>query len=282
MKRKEGNNEMIPKLTKPVMVFLSIVGLLTVGSVLQSTTPIFYTHIGPNIAFAQQQKTPTEIISTIKTLLNQTINEFRNENFTGARQLASTAYLDNFEFIEAPLEKHDKALEKNTEIMLREQLRQFIKDKSPMESIQQLINNINLNLNKAETLLANESPIQTIESETSASATADTTNNQANQTTSSSTTSKATEVRIVGDEVKEPYIPGSIIITSGDKVRWINTDVEAHTVTSGLEGNADKGKQFDSGLLNANQTFEHTFDKPGRYNYYCTVHPIMTGLVNVS
>ena len=63
-----------------------------------------------------------------------------------------------------PLEKHDKALEKNTEIMLREQLRQVIKDKSPIESIQQLISNINLNLNKAETLLANESPIQTIKS----------------------------------------------------------------------------------------------------------------------
>ncbi|HZE78503.1 MAG TPA: hypothetical protein VE089_08145 [Nitrososphaeraceae archaeon] len=41
-------------------------------------------------------------------------------------------------------------------------------------------------------------------------------------------------MRIVGDEVKEPYIPGSILITSGDKVKWINTDVEAHTVTSGL------------------------------------------------
>jgi plastocyanin len=277
MKRKEGNNEKIPNLSKPVIVFLSIVGLLIVGSVLQSTTPIFHTHIAPNIAFAQQQKTPTEIISTIKTLLNQTMNEYRNENFTGAQQLASTAYLDNFEFIEAPLEKHDKALEKNTEIMLREQMRQVIKDKSPIENIQQLINNIDLNLNKAEALLANESSIQTIESETS---TAD--DNQTNQTTSSSTTSNATEVRIVGDEVKEPYIPGSIIITSGDKVKWINTDVEAHTVTSGLESSADTGKQFNLGLLNANQTFEHTFVNPGTYNYYCTVHPIMTGLVNVS
>ena len=160
MKQKEGNNEKIPNLTKPVIVFLSIVGLLTVGSVLQSTTSIFNTHIGPNIALAQQQKTPTEIISTIKALLNQTINEYRNENFTGAQQLASTAYLDNFEFIEAPLEKHDKALEKNTEIMLREQLRQVIKDKSPIENIQELVNNVNANLDKAETLLANESPIQ--------------------------------------------------------------------------------------------------------------------------
>jgi len=162
MRRKEGNNEKIPNLTKPVMAFLSIAGLLTVGSVLQSTTPIFHTHIASSVAFAQQQKTATEIISTIKTLLNQTINEYRNENFTGAQQLASTAYLDNFEFIEAPLEKHDKALEKNTEIMLREQLRQVIKDKSPIENIQELVNNVNANLDKVGTLLANESPIQTM------------------------------------------------------------------------------------------------------------------------
>jgi hypothetical protein len=36
------------------------------------------------------------------------------------------------EFIEVPLDKHDKALKENTEIMLREQLRQSIKDKLPL------------------------------------------------------------------------------------------------------------------------------------------------------
>ncbi|MFL6315410.1 MAG: plastocyanin/azurin family copper-binding protein [Nitrososphaeraceae archaeon] len=30
------------------------------------------------------------------------------------------------------------------------------------------------------------------------------------------------------------------------------------------------------------KTFEHTFDEPGIYNYFCTIHPIMTGLVNVN
>ena len=260
------------------MVFLSIAGLLSVGSVLQSTTRIFNTSIDSTLAFAQEQqkKTPAEIISKVRSLLNQTINEYKNQNFTGAQSLASSAYLDHFEFIEAPLEKHDKALKENTEIMLREQLRQLIKDKSPVGNIQQLINNINSNLNKAETLLANETPIQTIESETSSTATT------TNQTSPTVISSKAFEVKIVGDEVKEPYVPGSIIIQSGDPVRWINSDEEVHTVTSGLEGSTGNGRQFDSGLLNANQTFEHVFDKPGTYNYYCTVHPIMTGVVNVS
>ena len=278
MKQKEEHNDKVPNLTKHVMVFLSIAGLLSVGSVLQSTTRIFNTSIDSTLAFAQEQqkKTPAEIISKVRSLLNQTINEYKNQNFTGAQSLASSAYLDHFEFIEAPLEKHDKALKENTEIMLREQLRQLIKDKSPVGNIQQLINNINSNLNKAETLLANETPIQTIESETSSTATT------TNQTSPTVISSKAFEVKIVGDEVKEPYVPGSIIIQSGDPVRWINSDEEVHTVTSGLEGSTDNGRQFDSGLLNANQTFEHIFDKPGTYNYHCTVHPIMTGVVNVS
>jgi plastocyanin len=277
MKQEEGNKDKIQNLTKPVMALLSIAGLLIMASVLQSATLISTTPIASQMAFAQQQKTPKEIISTVKTLLNQTINEYRNQNFTGAQGLASSAYLDNYEFIEAPLDKHDKALNENTEIMLREQLRQMIKDKSPIENVQQLINHINSNLDKVESLLANESPIQTMTSAASSS-----TNQTSLPTATSSTASNATEVKIVGDEVKEPYIPGSIIIESGEKVRWVNNDVEVHTVTSGLESSADRGKQFDSGLLNAKQAFEHIFDKPGTYNYYCTVHPIMTGLVNVN
>ena len=274
----EKRNNKILNLTKVVMMFFFIAGSLIMTSVLQSlTTQIFNASIESNIAFAQEQ-TPAEIISAVKSLLNQTLSEYRNQNFTGAQGLASSAYLDQFEFIEAPLDKHEKALKENTELMLREQLRQYIKDKSPLENIQQLINNINSNLDKAQALLANEPPIQTIATTESSSAIA---TNQTNQTTTSSIASKATEVRIIGDEVKQPYIPGSVIIQSGDKVKWINSDEEVHTVTSGL-GSEDSGKQFDSGLLSANQTFEHTFDKPGTYNYYCSVHPIMTGLVNVN
>jgi plastocyanin len=53
-------------------------------------------------------------------------------------------------------------------------------------------------------------------------------------------------------------MPSSIIILAGDKVRWINTDIEAHIATSRFENFPDQGNQFDAGLLNANQTFEHT------------------------
>jgi hypothetical protein len=99
--------------------------------VVQSTLISPTTPFATKTAFAQQQAS-TQIISDIRNLLNQTIFEYRNQHFTGAQNLASSAYLDHFELIEAPLEKHDKALKNETEIMLREQLRQSIKDKLPL------------------------------------------------------------------------------------------------------------------------------------------------------
>jgi plastocyanin len=298
MEKQEENNHMprVRGLTTLAMIFLSIAGLLIVAFVLPST--ITMAAIASKAAFAQQQsaheekqsdekqpivssattnRKPIEIISKVRILLNQSINEYRKQNFTGTQELATDAYLDNFEFIEAPLEKRDNALKNNTEIMLREQLRQDIKGKVPLENIQQLINKIKSNLDKAEKLLPDTS-IQTSGSAAQANMTNSSTNTVLPRTPALNTANK---VLIAGDESDKPYMPRSIAIKTGDKVGWINTDQEVHTVTSGFENSTDKGKQFDSGLLNTNQTFEHTFDKAGTYNYFCTVHPTMAGVVNV-
>ena len=97
-----------------------------------------------------------EIISEIRSLLNQTVEAYRQQNYAEAEALATTAYLDNFEFIEAPLAEKDETLMENTEIMLREQLRQLIQNKVSAEELQQHIDKINGNLDKAEELLADE------------------------------------------------------------------------------------------------------------------------------
>ena len=39
---------------------------------------------------------------------------------------------------------------------------------------------------------------------------------------------------------------------------------------------------FDSGLFMAGQTFEFTFDESGTFDYFCMVHPWMTGKVIVN
>jgi hypothetical protein len=79
---------------------------------------------------------------------------YREQQYEKARSLAIEAYLENFEFVEAPLAEHDAALMKETEIMLREELRQLIDDRAPAEQIQQHINSINSNLDRAEELLS--------------------------------------------------------------------------------------------------------------------------------
>jgi hypothetical protein len=99
-----------------------------------------------------------EIISKIRGLLNQTVEAYKQQNYAEAEALATTAYLDNFEFIEAQLAEKDPELMENTEVMLREQLRQFIQNRVPVEEIQQHIDKINSNLDKAEELLAGAAP----------------------------------------------------------------------------------------------------------------------------
>src|SRR5918996_3082590 len=94
-----------------------------------------------------------EIISEIRSLLNQTIQAYQQQNYPEAEALATTAYIDNFEFIEAPLAEKDEALMVNTEGMLREQLRQLIQNQVPAEQLQQHIEKINGNLDRAEQLL---------------------------------------------------------------------------------------------------------------------------------
>jgi len=95
-----------------------------------------------------------EIISEIRNLLNQTIQAYQQQNYAEAESLATTAYIDNFEFIEAPLVEKDETLMENTETMLREQLRQLIQNRVPAEQLQQHLDKINDNLDRAEQLLA--------------------------------------------------------------------------------------------------------------------------------
>ena len=93
-------------------------------------------------------------ISEIRNLLNQTLDAYENQNYDQADTLAIQAYLDNYEFIEAPLAEQNRTLMETTELMLREDLRQFIQTHAPIVEIQEHVDKINSNLNQAEELLA--------------------------------------------------------------------------------------------------------------------------------
>lgn len=51
---------------------------------------------------------------------------------------------------------------------------------------------------------------------------------------------------------------------------------------SSFQDNSLSSAQFDSGIMQTGQTFRHTFNNPGTFEYYCAVHPSMVGEIVVS
>ncbi len=70
------------------------------------------------------------------------------------------------------------------------------------------------------------------------------------------------------------FTPQTLTVPVGTKVTWINKDDVPHTVTS-------DDKFFASHALDTDQQFSFTFTAPGTNNYYCSVHPQMTGKIIV-
>ena len=83
------------------------------------------------------------------------------------------------------------------------------------------------------------------------------------------------------DDTNECYLPYEINVAIGATVSWSNDDSAAHTVTSGTVDAGVTGV-FDSSLFMAGDVYEFTFDETGTYDYFCMVHPWMTGIVNVN
>jgi plastocyanin len=71
------------------------------------------------------------------------------------------------------------------------------------------------------------------------------------------------------------FEPAEITVSAGDTVTWTNEDSVGHDVTG------DDFKSGDPGGLGNGDTFEHTFEEAGTFDYVCTVHPGMEGTVVV-
>lgn len=70
------------------------------------------------------------------------------------------------------------------------------------------------------------------------------------------------------------FAPMTVEVTRGTTVTWVNKDDIPHVVasTTGV---------FKSRAIDTDGTFTYTFDAPGTYEYYCSVHPKMTGKIVV-
>jgi plastocyanin len=70
------------------------------------------------------------------------------------------------------------------------------------------------------------------------------------------------------------FTPATITVPVGNTVRWANHDDIPHTVVA-------DDKSFKSKALDTDDAFSFTFTKPGTYNYFCSLHPKMTGKIVV-
>ena len=66
----------------------------------------------------------------------------------------------------------------------------------------------------------------------------------------------------------------TVVIGANNTVTWVNNDDVPHTVTA-TDGS------FNSGNMNAAQSWSHTFTTPGTYTYYCAYHSWMKGTIVV-
>jgi len=71
------------------------------------------------------------------------------------------------------------------------------------------------------------------------------------------------------------FSPASISVSAGDTVVWTNNDSVAHTVTS-TDG------AFDTGDIAPGASASVTFENAGTFAYICSIHPSMTGSVDVA
>jgi plastocyanin len=75
---------------------------------------------------------------------------------------------------------------------------------------------------------------------------------------------------------KFAFGPAAIVVKVGTTITWTNMDDEAHTVFFAFDGSRSPI------LVNNANVYHKTFTTPGTFTYHCTIHPFMTGNVEVT
>src|SRR6266542_4101441 len=71
------------------------------------------------------------------------------------------------------------------------------------------------------------------------------------------------------------FSPPSTTIATGTTITWLNADDVPHKIVS------SDGKFTASPALDTNDRYAFRFTQPGRYEYFCALHPKMTGAIVV-
>jgi len=71
------------------------------------------------------------------------------------------------------------------------------------------------------------------------------------------------------------FDPPTLTVKVGTTVTWVNADDIPHLVT-------DKDGKFHSSALDTNDKFSQTLSTAGTVEYFCAIHPKMTGKIVVT
>jgi high-affinity iron transporter len=111
-------------------------------------------------ATTQIKNEHSQYFSTIRNLLSDVITEVsENSNYRAADKAAMTAYLDNYEYLEAPIERLNATLMEDIEVDMREELRNMLKEEQSPAAIQGFVDGILVKVSEAEQLLDNDSSL---------------------------------------------------------------------------------------------------------------------------
>ena len=72
------------------------------------------------------------------------------------------------------------------------------------------------------------------------------------------------------------FDPENATAQAGQEICWPNEDTIDHNAV------AESGADFESDLYGQGETFTATVEEPGTVEYVCTIHPGMTGTIEVT
>jgi high-affinity iron transporter len=130
----------------------------------QNLSKIFYSMerayskgLSPHSNSEGNSSTTAQYFANIRELMSKVVDSVDNGDYKQADKLATTAYLDNYEYLEAPIEKINATLMSDIEVDMRENLRTMINANKTSEEISLFIDkSILQKLDMVEPLLKNQ------------------------------------------------------------------------------------------------------------------------------
>ncbi len=96
-----------------------------------------------------------------------------------------------------------------------------------------------------------------------------------------------TKITITIGSVNNGFVPTTTTLKKGTEVTWTNNDNVAHSVVQGTYCAPGQGAciavapAWQSPILQPGGTYKRTFNDLGSFDYYCGIHTVMQGTVNV-